>query len=122
VNLTSILYLGALAIESITNIPFFYAMIGLALFAIFITLGGMKVIGYTDFIQVIVLIFGGLVVTYLALDMVSDRFHSGGVFGGLLELRSQADDHFHMIFRRVISITMTYRASRFCLAGCGLIT
>ena len=98
VNLTSILYLGALAIESITSIPFLYAMVGLALFAIFITLGGMKVIGYTDFIQVIVLIIGGLVVTYLSLDMVSDRFNSGGVFGGLLELRTQADDHFHMIF------------------------
>jgi SSS family solute:Na+ symporter len=98
VNLTSILYLGALAIESISGIPFLYAMIGLAVFAIFITLGGMKVIGYTDFIQVIVLIFGGLVVTYLSLDMVSDRFGGSGVLSGLAELRTQADDHFHMIF------------------------
>jgi SSS family solute:Na+ symporter len=51
-------------------------MMGLAVFAIFITLGGMKVIGYTDFIQVIVLIIGGLVVTYLSLEMVSDRYNS----------------------------------------------
>ncbi len=98
VNLTSILYLGALAIESISGIPFLYAMLGLAIFAIFITLGGMKVIGYTDFIQVIVLIFGGLVVTYLSLNMVSERFGGSGVLRGLAELRSQADDHFHMIF------------------------
>lgn len=98
VNLTSILYLGALAIESISGIPFLYAMIGLAVFAIFITLGGMKVIGYTDFIQVIVLIFGGLVVTYLSLNMVSERFGGTGILRGLSELRTQADDHFHMIF------------------------
>jgi solute:Na+ symporter, SSS family len=98
VNLTSILYLGALAIESISGIPFLYAMIGLAIFAIFITLGGMKVIGYTDFIQVIVLIFGGLVVTYLSLNMVAERFGGSGVLRGLSELRTQADDHFHMIF------------------------
>jgi solute:Na+ symporter, SSS family len=98
VNLTSILYLGALAIESISGIPFLYAMIGLAIFAIFITLGGMKVIGYTDFIQVIVLIFGGLVVTYLSLNMVAERFGGTGVLRGFAELRTQADDHFHMIF------------------------
>ena len=75
VNLTSILYLGSLAVSSISGIPFFYCMLGLALFSIFITLGGMKVIGYTDIIQVVVLVLGGLVVTYLALDMVSDRFN-----------------------------------------------
>lgn len=98
VNLTSILYLGALAIESISGVPFLYVMIGLAVFAIFITLGGMKVIGYTDFIQVIVLIVGGLVVTYLSLDMVSERFGGTGILSGLSELRTQADDHFHMIF------------------------
>jgi SSS family solute:Na+ symporter len=98
VNLTSILYLGALAIESISGISFVYAMLGLALFAIVITLGGMKVIGYTDFIQVIVLIFGGLVVTYLSLNMVSERFGGTGILSGLAELRRQADDHFHLIF------------------------
>ena len=74
VNLTSILYLGALAVESISGIPFMYCMFGLAIFAIFITLGGMKVIGYTDIIQVVVLVMGGLVVTYLALGRVSNTF------------------------------------------------
>jgi solute:Na+ symporter, SSS family len=98
VNLTSILYLGALAIEGISGIPFVYAMVGLSLFAIVITLGGMKVIGYTDFIQVIVLVFGGLVVTYLSLNLVSERFGGHGVLSGLSILRTQADDHFHMIF------------------------
>lgn len=100
VNLTSILYLGALAVESISGIPFYYAMFGLAVFAVFITLGGMKVIGYTDIVQVVVLVLGGLVVTYMALNMVSDKFGGGGVIKGLITLRTQADDHFHMIFSK----------------------
>jgi SSS family solute:Na+ symporter len=98
VNLTSILYLGALAIESISGIPFLYAMLGFAVFAIFITLGGMKVIGYTDIVQVVVLIFGGLVVTWLSLQMVAEHFGGSGILRGLTEIRIQADDHFHMIF------------------------
>jgi SSS family solute:Na+ symporter len=96
VNLTSILYLGAIAIESLVGISFTTCTIGLAIFAIFITLGGMKVIGYTDVIQVIVLIFGGLVITYLALDLVSQESGTGSVWNGLLSLRQKADSHFHM--------------------------
>jgi solute:Na+ symporter, SSS family len=98
VNLTSILYLGAIAIESLAGISFTTCTIGLAVFAIFITLGGMKVIGYTDVIQVVVLIFGGLVVTYLALQLVADKSGVNGVWNGLLALRTRADDHFHMFF------------------------
>ena len=50
VNLTSILYLGALAISTISGLSIWFCMTGLAVFAIIITLGGMKVIGYTDVI------------------------------------------------------------------------
>jgi SSS family solute:Na+ symporter len=71
VNLTSILYLGALAINGISGIQLDLCMYGLAFFAIVIALGGMKVIGYTDVIQVVFLIFGGLVTTYLALNKVA---------------------------------------------------
>ncbi|MGA0557001.1 sodium/sugar symporter [Larkinella sp. VNQ87] len=98
VNLTSILYLGAIAIESLAGISFTTCTIGLALFAIVITLGGMKVIGYTDVIQVVVLVCGGLVVTYLALDLVSTKLGVAGVWNGLLSLRTEADSHFHMYF------------------------
>ena len=98
INLTSILYLGALAIETVAGVPFVYGLILLAIFAILITLGGMKVIGYTDVIQVVVLILGGLATTYLALKMVSDHFGGSGVLDGLSLLKTQADDHFHMIF------------------------
>ncbi|GAB2570716.1 sodium/sugar symporter [Spirosoma areae] len=100
VNLTSILYLGAIAIESLVGIPFTTCTIGLAIFAIFITLGGMKVIGYTDVIQVVVLIFGGLVVTYLALQLVAQESNGPGIWNGLLSIRERADDHFHMFFAK----------------------
>jgi SSS family solute:Na+ symporter len=78
VNLTSIIYLGSLAISSITNISFEWSIVGLSVFAIIVTLGGMKVIGYTDVIQVIVLIVGGLVTTYLAISLLSEHFGYGG--------------------------------------------
>lgn len=100
VNLTSILYLGALAIESISGIDKTLCMYMLAIFAIFITLGGMKVIGYTDVIQVFFLILGGLVTTYIALNLVSEKFGSNGVVNGFKIMTQQASDHFHMIFKK----------------------
>src|ERR1700744_2736717 len=51
VNLMSILYLGAVAIAGISGLNFNLVIFRLAVFALFITLGGMKVIGYTDVIQ-----------------------------------------------------------------------
>lgn len=98
VNLTSILYLGALAINSISGINTTLCMYMLAIFAIFITLGGMKVIGYTDVIQVFFLILGGLVTTYIALNLVSEKFGGDGVVHGFKVMTQQANDHFHMIF------------------------
>ena len=98
VNLTSILFLGAIAVSSISGINFTVCMLGMAIFAIVITLGGMKVIGYTDVIQVFFLILGGLATTYLALDMVSSHFGQSGVIQGFHLMTQQAGDHFHMIF------------------------
>jgi solute:Na+ symporter, SSS family len=100
VNLTSILYLGALAINSISGINITLCMYLLALFAIFITLGGMKVIGYTDVIQVFFLILGGLVTTYLALNLVSEKFGTSGTVNGFKLMMEHADDHLHMIFKK----------------------
>jgi SSS family solute:Na+ symporter len=99
VNLTSIIYLGALAISSISNISFEWCIVGLSIFSIIVTLGGMKVIGYTDVIQVFVLIVGGLVTTYLALSLLSEHYGYGGdILKGLSVLRKEAPTHFHMIF------------------------
>lgn len=97
VNLTSILYLGALAVSTISGLSFTTCSVFLSIFAIIITLGGMKVIGYTDVIQVLVLILGGLATTYLALDLVAQQFGESGAFSGLALLREKADSHFHMI-------------------------
>lgn len=99
VNLTSIIYLGALAISSISNISFEWCIVGLSIFSMIVTLGGMKVIGYTDVIQVLVLIIGGLVTTYLALSLLSNEYGFGNdIFAGLSVLRKEAPSHFHMIF------------------------
>ena len=98
VNLTSILYLGALAVNTISGINFTVCMLALSVFAIVITLGGMKVIGYTDVIQVIFLIIGGLATTYLAINMVSAKFGTEGILNGLAIMRDKAPDHFHMVF------------------------
>ncbi|RYC71843.1 sodium:solute symporter family transporter [Spirosoma sordidisoli] len=102
VNLTSILFLGALAISTLVGADYFHAIIiGLCLFALVITLGGMKVIGYTDVIQVVVLIIGGLVTTYLALTLVSQKFGLGNdVLAGFGAMMRDADDHFHLIFEK----------------------
>ncbi len=100
VNLTSILYLGALAISSISGLNLTFCMLFLAFFAVMITLGGMKVIGYTDVIQVFFLILGGLVTTYLALDLVAKEFGSSGVLNGFQLMTTHANDHFHMIFEK----------------------
>jgi SSS family solute:Na+ symporter len=72
----------------------------LAIFAIFITLGGMKVIGYTDVIQVFFLVLGGLVTTYIALNLVAEKFGDTGVINGFNIMTTQANDHFHMIFNK----------------------
>jgi SSS family solute:Na+ symporter len=100
VNLTSILYLGGLAVHGISGIDPGTCMYALAIFAVIITLGGMKVIGYTDVIQVFFLALGGLVTTYLALNLVSDKFGTTGVVNGFNLLREHAGDHFHMILKR----------------------
>jgi SSS family solute:Na+ symporter len=99
VNLTSIIYLGALAISSISTISFGWSIFGLCFFSMIVTLGGMKVIGYTDVIQVVVLIIGGLITTYLALDLLAQHYGYGdNIVKALSVLRKEAPDHFHMIF------------------------
>jgi SSS family solute:Na+ symporter len=100
VNLMSILYLGALAISSISGISVYTCIALLAVFAVVITLGGMKVIGYTDVIQVFFLILGGLVATYIALHLVAAKSGQTGLVNGFRIMTSTASDHFHMIFKK----------------------
>jgi len=98
VNLTSILFLGALAVSTISGLDFWLCMIGLAIFALIITVGGMKVIGYTDVIQVFFLILGGLATTYLAVSLVSEQNGTAGISAGFDLMLNRSADHFNMIF------------------------
>lgn len=99
VNLTSILYLGALAISNLGGGENFHIiMLALAVFSVIITLGGMKVIGFTDVIQVVVLIIGGLATTYVALTLVSDHFGLGkDALAGFKQLMVDSPKHFNLI-------------------------
>jgi SSS family solute:Na+ symporter len=100
VNLTAILYLGSLAINSIVPVGIVPCMIFLAVFATIITLGGMKVIGYTDVIQVLCLVIGGLVTTWIALDLVARLSGGHGALHGLNELFASTRGHFDMVLAR----------------------
>ena len=100
VNLTSILYLGAIAMSSVAGLNLNFCMYMLAGFAVIITLGGMKVIGFTDVIQVFFLILGGLATTYLALDLVAQHYGTTGVLNGFNLMTQHAGDHFQMILKK----------------------
>ena len=95
VNLASVMYLGGLALETIIGIDLVYAVLGLALFAAAYSLyGGLTAVAWTDIIQVVFLVLGGLVTTYLALDTVSQ---GQGVLEGLKSIYKAAPDRFEMI-------------------------
>jgi SSS family solute:Na+ symporter len=102
VNLTSILYLGAVAINGLAGGEYLHViMVGLAVFALIISLGGMKVVAYTDVIQVAVLIIGGLVTSYIALTTVGQYFGVGeNAIAGFKVLMKEAPEHFKMIIPR----------------------
>lgn len=103
VNLTSILYLGAVAINGLAGGGYLHViMIGLSVFALLISLGGMKVVAYTDVIQVAVLIIGGLVTSYIALSVVAESYPNAGngAIAGFKMLIDKAPEHFKMIIPR----------------------
>ncbi len=86
VNLTAVLYLGALAINTIAGVDMVYGMIFLGLFSLAYSLyGGLKAVALTDLLQVLLLVIGGLMVSYLALDKVADGAGALAGFGILLE-------------------------------------
>jgi len=97
VNLTSVLYLGALSLNTILGVPLIYGIIGLALFAMIYSIyGGLKAVAWTDVVQVFFLVAGGLATTYIALSMVGE----GSAWDGLTLLRREVPGHFSMILSR----------------------
>ena len=96
VNLASVLYLGSLALETIMGIPMLYGVMGLALFAAAYSLyGGLSAVAWTDVIQVVFLVLGGLITTYIALNTVSG---GEGVLAGIKTVYEATPERFAMIF------------------------
>lgn len=98
VNLTTVLWLGGLAMTSLTGWPIFTCMIALGVFAAAYSLyGGLKAVALTDIIQVVILIIGGLAITAIALNQVSG---GAGIFSGFAQLYKEMPGHFTMILDR----------------------
>jgi len=95
VNLTSVLYLGGLALETILGIPLIYSIIGLALFALAYSIyGGLSAVVWTDVIQVFFLVLGGFMTTFIAISFIGG---ADGWFAGLSKMVEMAPEHFEMI-------------------------
>jgi solute:Na+ symporter, SSS family len=96
VNLTSVLYLGGLSIQSLLGINLIYAIAGLALFSLAYSLyGGLISVAWTDVINITFLIGGGLLTTFIALDLVGGN---NGIIAGFQALVVQVPEKFEMIF------------------------
>lgn len=97
VNMTSVSYLGALALNSIMGVPLIWGIVGLLAFSgLYSVLGGLSAVAWTDVIQVIFLIGGGLLTTYFALEILG----GGSVVSGFIETYNKAGSHFHMIISK----------------------
>lgn len=107
VNLTSVLYLGATALDTIMGTGdgslFIYAILGLAFFAAAYSLyGGLSAVAWTDVVQVVLLIIGGLITTFIALSHVTE---DGGVISGMVSVYEQVPEKFSMILEKGEIIT-----------------
>jgi SSS family solute:Na+ symporter len=107
VNLTSVLYLGAKAMDTILGKAdgsmLIYSIIGLAMFAAAYSLwGGLSAVAWTDLVQVALLIIGGLVTTFIALGHLSP---DGNVIDGFRVLYDSVPEKFSMILSKGEIIT-----------------
>ncbi len=119
VNLTSVLYLGAKALDTIigdgTGGLMMTAIIGLALFAAAYSLwGGLSAVAWTDVVQVVLLIVGGLITTFIALNHVSD---GEGVFAGFRVIFEKVPEKFSMILQKGEILTPNGRDAWWDLPG-----
>ena len=95
VNLTSIIWLGSIAVNQVAGIDQDTALVVLGLFALLYQLrGGLKAVALTDIVQVTLLVLGGLMVSGLTLAKIGGE---AGIVGGFAELTRRVPDHFNMI-------------------------
>lgn len=103
INITSLFYLGSLAMTNIIGVPMIWGIIGLAIYSsTFSIFGGLKAVVWTDVIQVVVLILGGTIASVAILNALSD---GGGVLAGMQELYSRVPEKFDMIFEKGATFT-----------------
>ncbi len=119
VNLTTVLYLGGKALDTIVGTGdgsiLLNSIIGLGLFAAAYSLwGGLAAVAWTDVVQVVLLIFGGLLMTYFALSNVTD---SGSAIDGLLYVYNAVPERFSMILSKGEIITPNGKDAYFDLPG-----
>ena len=121
INLTSVAWLGALAIKQILGIPASPGMIlgmevDMTLMVIILVLfiiagiysiyGGLASVAWTDVMQVTFLVGGGLITAYFALDFIAGSLDiQGGALGALQEIMSklgaiEGDRHFNLVVTR----------------------
>ena len=97
VNLTSIIWLGSIAVNKVAGIDQNVALVILGAFALLYQIrGGLKAVALTDIVQVTLLVLGGLVVAYLTLTKIG----GGSLFNGFHQLVATSPDHFHMILKK----------------------
>ncbi|MGD6066180.1 sodium transporter, partial [Xanthomonas citri pv. citri] len=95
VNLTSIVWLGSIAVAQVTGMDQMLALTLLGLFALAYQLyGGLKAVALTDIVQVTLLVLGGLLVAGLTLSKIGD---GAGILAGWNKLVAAHPGHFHMI-------------------------
>lgn len=102
VNLTSVLYLGGKAIDTIVGVGdgslMVPAIIGLAFVALaYSWQGGLSSVAWTDVLQVALLVVGGVLTTIIALHNVTP---AGSVMDGLSHVTDVAGDRFHLILSK----------------------
>lgn len=95
VNLTSILWLGAIAVSQVTGMNQMLALSLIGAFALLYQLyGGLKAVALTDIVQVSLLVLGGLVLSYVMLNQISG---DTGMAAGFMKLWNEHPEHFQMI-------------------------
>ena len=117
VNLTAILWLGATAVHTVTGMDIQYALIALGVFAgAYALYGGLKAVALTDIVQVTLLVLGGLIISYIALDRIGG---GAAVIAGFHGSRRAAREVRHDPVGRQSRTTRTCPASPCCSAACG---